>query len=351
MSEATSRASLSANHILFREEVVALADAIIECDIFVSVASWEERGAAISQSGVVKSQKAIVFYFDPSHAPVDQIEESRRKMRGGLEQNGAEVIEVPLRRSTEFLQSLAIMTSTVENACRQIGSAKVCIDISSIPIGYIQGLTSLLLQKGVVAHLDCLYIEPLYGAILGHADAKFTSGAWRLAGVPYLEGEPTGYDERAIMVCVGAESDSTRELLLGRDYTEVSIVKPDSGISTNWTEQISRDCDELVSNLNVVGQSCKNANPFSVVDVAQYYRASVYSRWTNSQRLFVAIGTKPHGLAGVVCNLIDPKLSVFARIPGSYLVREAGAGSKLWKYSFRDLSSAVWSQASFADWS
>lgn len=347
----THTATLASSYLHVSEGRVATEALSGDYDLLIFQATWESRGLEIATRADLKARCALILYFNPSHAPQERIAQAVRDLTARLGDRVEHVYPIALNRSTEFHESLNVLARQVTEACRRFDQPpRIGIDISGMPIGYVQGLTGYLLSSGLSASVDCFYVEPKYEEPLGGSATSFTTGSWQLSPVPYLEGKTIGSPDKFIFVCIGAENGSTRELLLGREYTQVAIVKPTHGMLSHWGEQIDRDCDELVSSLNVVGDSYEPANAFSVVEVARYYAEVVAPAWRSAQRMFVAIGTKPHGLAGVICRFSDSALDVFARVPTGYLLREVGAGSHTWRYRLRDLSSAAWALPGYPRW-
>ena len=347
----TNVSTATAGFLHISEERSRLESMFGDYDLFIGLASWESRGIAVSTMTKITAKKGLIFNFHPSHASDAVILEAQGKMRDGLSGRVSEIEAVNLARSTEYPISFKLLTDRVEEYCRLKPHPMIAIDISSIPIGYLQGLVGFLFNRGLTPFIDCYYVEPKYEIdAVSPPGQAFTEGNWQLVPAPYLEGKPKGQPSKCIFVCIGAESDNTRELLLSREYSETAIVKPSHGSLSAWNEQIDHDCDELVSALNVVGDQYKSVKAFSVVSVVNYYLSTVYSKWRESQRVFVAIGTKPHGLAGVVCGLADPELSILARIPRGYHVRDVCAGEYVWRYKLRDLSSSSWAIEGFPDW-
>ena len=350
-SEWSHTAALASSYLHVSEGRIATEALSGDYDLLIFLATWELRGLEIARRGSLSAKRALVLYFNPSHAPQERIAQAVSDLSACLKGKVDQVDPTALKRSTEFHESLNVLARQVTEACRSFDRPpRIGIDISGMPIGYVQGLTGYLLSSGLSASVDCFYVEPKYEEPLAGTANSFTSGNWQLSPVPYLEGKTIGSPDKFIFVCIGAENGSTRELLLGREYSQVAIVKPTHGMLSHWGEQIDRDCDELVSSLNVVGDGYEPARAFSVVEVARYYAEMVAPGWRSAQRMFVAIGTKPHGLAGVVCRFSDPALDVFARIPTGYLLREVAAGSHAWRYQLRDLSSPVWALPGYPRW-
>lgn len=346
-------ASLASSFLHVSEVRSKTTDLAGDYDLLIFLGTWESRGDAIARSAQLTASVALIGYFDPSHAPAEVIQETVARIRDGISGNVENIEVLALNRSVDFHESLNILSNRVNFYCTGFGAKlpRIGIDISSIPIGYVQGLVGYLIQSGLTAFVDCFYVEPKYEDRSNTEGSNtFTSGGWQLSPVPYLEGKTIGSPDKYIFVCIGAETGNTRELLLGREYTQAAIIKPTHGKLSHWSDQIDRDCDELVSSVNVLGDTYQSANAFSVVDVARYYADVVAPSWRNSQRMFVAIGTKPHGLAGVICSFSDPSLSVFARVPSGYLTRDVMAGEYSWRYSLRDLSSPIWASLGYPSW-
>lgn len=353
VSQGAFRREISANYLKLTEERLQLSAIKARYDLAIFSASWEARCEALPTLGSIACNNAILAYFSPSHAPKEVIDARLDSIESSLRDRGPVGVQrVPMAKSTDYERSLRILRQVVAKRIDRRKLVTVAIDLSSFPIGFVQGLIGWLVVQGIAASIDCFYVEPEYsqGSVEEAKGEKFTEGDWRLVAVPFLEGQPAGRYAKSAFVCLGAESGATRELLLGREYHEVALVRPYSDPAPSWSEQVDRDCDELCAAINITGGGAFPCNPFSVCEVAAQYMENVQPAWAENERMFVALGSKPHGLAGVICAIADDGLAVFARIPSAYVVRDVGAGENVWRYQLRDMSSPVWARLSRADW-
>jgi hypothetical protein len=326
-----------------------------DVDVLVCLQGAEDRSINVFEQIAVRSRFVCCALFAQTGVPYATSDRfvaacasiSERKLAWKL----------PLGPSVEYFENIDLLVKRIGALVARIKSdvVNVVLDISSLPKAYITSVLGYLYKINRSIRVRALYSEAEYGSELRNPSAipavtadvsdfplsplgRFTDGAWRLINLAHMRPALEAREGRKVVAFCGGDEDRLISALQQYDGAERAVVVAASK-SPDSIEAADRRKASLCEFTPLDEGAVTMSHPHKVLDALELLEQICVTTKGTRSAFIMPFSTKPHALAAAIFVLANEDVSVVARIPGAYLLRQATRTNRIWIYEIIDLSS------------
>lgn len=331
------------------EKRCANADMVLpSCDLYIGVASWEERCLEITKANAQGADNGILVCFRK-----DGGTGKRREHFNSLKtwMNGfcKDVNIIDHSSSTDYEVAYQLIADCIMEVYNKVGRPmRVVLDASCCPKSYMLFLFGFGVRRGLFSALSIFYAEGRYKTVSSKnstgpqkesaASYHFTEGDWDSIQVPYFEGELGPERRRLSVVSLGFEAAQARKFLKRYESDEFRVILPYPGFQESYSEISKQQADYLKVSYGLDDNQLIQIAAGSVIDAATYLINNFRGLVGTQEIMFFCLGPKTHAISMGIVGIIMPEIPVICRIPQKYVETEASGNGYGWLYTIEDNS-------------